>query len=90
VETSRTSERDPLLADSSGSVFDQPDANDVPDDFKVSPLHNIIEARVFYDVQYGTTVSESSPQIRKAFIRKVYIILLSQIVRYIATIFSFE
>ncbi|KAJ7923378.1 UPF0005-domain-containing protein [Mycena leptocephala] len=63
VETSRTSERDPLLADSSGSVFDQPDANDVPDDFK-----------------YGTTVSESSPQIRKAFIRKVYIILLSQII----------
>ncbi|KAJ6533095.1 UPF0005-domain-containing protein [Mycena capillaripes] len=65
VETSRTSETDPLLAGSShssGAVFDQLDAGDVPDDFK-----------------YGTTVSDSSPQIRKAFIRKVYTILLSQI-----------
>ncbi|KAJ7136721.1 glutamate binding protein [Mycena epipterygia] len=31
------------------------------------------------DFKYGTTVSDSAPQIRKAFIRKVYTILLSQI-----------
>ncbi|KAF8070455.1 UPF0005-domain-containing protein [Lyophyllum atratum] len=31
------------------------------------------------DFKYGTTVSESSPEIRKAFIRKVYTILLCQI-----------
>ncbi|KAJ6514251.1 hypothetical protein C8R47DRAFT_962044, partial [Mycena vitilis] len=36
-----------------GLFFDQPDADDVPDNFK-----------------YGTTVSNSPPQIRKAFIRK--------------------
>ncbi|KAF8145391.1 UPF0005-domain-containing protein [Mycena galopus ATCC 62051] len=64
VETSRTGETEPLLAsrNNAGSVFDQPNADDLPDDFK-----------------YGTTVSDSSPQIRKAFIRKVYSILLSQI-----------
>ncbi|KAJ7342424.1 UPF0005-domain-containing protein [Mycena albidolilacea] len=65
VEISRTSETDPLLADGShnaGSVFGQPEIDDLPDDFK-----------------YGTTVSDSSPQIQKAFIRKVYSILLSQI-----------
>ncbi|KAJ6586425.1 UPF0005-domain-containing protein [Mycena vulgaris] len=53
----------PLLASlgsHGGGVFDQPDASDVPAD-------------------YRTTVSESAPQIRKAFIRKVYTILLSQI-----------
>ncbi|KAF7360745.1 UPF0005-domain-containing protein [Mycena venus] len=64
VETSRASETEPLLASShnAGTVFDQPEIDDVPDDFK-----------------YGTTVSDSSPQIRKAFIRKVYTILFSQI-----------
>ncbi|KAF7325579.1 hypothetical protein MKEN_00407500 [Mycena kentingensis (nom. inval.)] len=31
------------------------------------------------DFKYGTTVSDSAPQIRKAFIRKVYSILLLQI-----------
>ncbi|KAJ6489852.1 UPF0005-domain-containing protein [Mycena sanguinolenta] len=63
VDTSRANETQPLLAGSSnsGSVFDQPDTDDLPEDFK-----------------YGTTVTDSSPQIRKAFIRKVYSILLSQ------------
>jgi len=58
--------REPLLATSSrggaGGFYDQPDQNDLPDDFK-----------------YGVSVSESSPQIRNAFIRKVYSILLCQI-----------
>jgi hypothetical protein len=60
--------REPLLASSSrggsgaGGFYDQPDQNDLPDDFK-----------------YGVSVSESSPQIRNAFIRKVYSILLCQI-----------
>ncbi|KAJ7785202.1 UPF0005-domain-containing protein [Mycena maculata] len=65
VDTSQRSESDPLLANGSfigGGVSDQPEADDVPDDFK-----------------YGTTVSDSAPQIRKAFIRKVYTILLCQI-----------
>ncbi|KAJ7209413.1 UPF0005-domain-containing protein [Mycena rebaudengoi] len=62
VDTSHRSESEPLLG-GSGSISDQPDTGDVPDDFK-----------------YGTTVSDCAPQIRKAFIRKVYTILLSQII----------
>jgi len=56
--------RDPLLAGSSrgNAFFDQPEGNDIPDDFK-----------------YGVTVSESSPEIRNAFVRKVYTILFAQI-----------
>ncbi|KAF7361755.1 UPF0005-domain-containing protein [Mycena venus] len=53
--------QEPLLGSPShqaGGIFDQPDVDDVPDDFK-----------------YGTTVSESSPEIRNAFVRKVYTIL---------------
>ncbi|KAJ6561001.1 glutamate binding protein [Mycena sp. CBHHK59/15] len=57
------SETEPLIDNNTaGRIFDQPEADDVPDDFK-----------------YGTTVSDSAPEIRKAFIRKVYTILLSQI-----------
>ncbi|KAF9067755.1 glutamate binding protein [Rhodocollybia butyracea] len=60
---SRDESRDPLLGSSSGQAFfDQPEAGDIPDDFK-----------------YGTTVSESSPEIRQAFVRKVYTILFCQI-----------
>ncbi|KAJ3995098.1 UPF0005-domain-containing protein [Lentinula boryana] len=60
----RDESHDPLLGGpSSGrAFFDQPEAGDVPDDFK-----------------YGTTVSESSPEIRNAFVRKVYTILFCQI-----------
>jgi len=61
----RDEAQQPLLGSSShngGGIFDQPEADDVPDDFK-----------------YGTTVSESSPEIRNAFVRKVYTILLCQI-----------
>ncbi|KAJ7064659.1 UPF0005-domain-containing protein [Mycena amicta] len=36
------------------------------------------------DFKYGTTVSDSAPQIRKAFIRKVYTILMIQILTTIA------
>ncbi|KAJ7287810.1 UPF0005-domain-containing protein [Mycena rebaudengoi] len=65
--SSRDETREPLLGSPShsggGGIFDQPEAGDVPDDFK-----------------YGTTVSESSPAIRQAFVRKVYSILLCQIV----------
>jgi len=54
---------DPLLASSSaGAYYDQPDARDIPDDFK-----------------YGVSVSESSMEIRLAFVRKVYSILFAQI-----------
>ncbi|KAK1219932.1 hypothetical protein PQX77_017326 [Marasmius sp. AFHP31] len=62
----RDESRDPLLGSpsrpSGGAYFDQPEAGDLPDDFK-----------------YGVTVSESSAEIRHAFIRKVYTILLCQI-----------
>ncbi|KAJ7680486.1 UPF0005-domain-containing protein [Mycena polygramma] len=61
----RDEAQEPLLggpSNQSNSISDQPEAGDVPDDFK-----------------YGTTVSDSSPEIRKAFVRKVYTILLCQI-----------
>ncbi|THH00742.1 hypothetical protein EW026_g1819 [Hermanssonia centrifuga] len=45
-----------------GGYYDQPDAGDVPDDFK-----------------YGTSVADSAPEIRNAFVRKVYTILFAQI-----------
>jgi len=45
-----------------GAYFDQPEADDLPDDFK-----------------YGTSVSDSAPEIRRAFVRKVYSILFVQI-----------
>ncbi|CAK5281600.1 unnamed protein product [Mycena citricolor] len=66
TKPSRDEAQEPLLGSSSrsgGGIFDQPDADDVPDDFK-----------------YGTTVSDSSPEVRNAFVRKVYTILLCQIV----------
>ncbi|KAK0476695.1 UPF0005-domain-containing protein [Armillaria novae-zelandiae] len=51
--------RDPLVGSSSGGAFyDQPEAGDLPDDFK-----------------YGVSVAESAPEIRRAFVRKVYTIL---------------
>ncbi|KAF5380269.1 hypothetical protein D9757_008200 [Collybiopsis confluens] len=67
---SREESRDPLLGgpSSGGAYFDQPQAGDVPDDFK-----------------YGTTVSESSPDIRNAFVRKVYTILYATAVCQILT-----
>ncbi|KIY53461.1 hypothetical protein FISHEDRAFT_63361 [Fistulina hepatica ATCC 64428] len=45
-----------------GAYFDQPEANDVPDDFK-----------------YGTCVADSALEIRLAFVRKVYSILLQSL-----------
>jgi len=66
----REEAQEPLLGGPShqaGNIFDQPEIDDVPDDFK-----------------YGTTVSDSSPEIRNAFVRKVYTILLCQI---FATVF---
>ncbi|KAJ7647191.1 glutamate binding protein [Roridomyces roridus] len=61
--TSRDDAREPLLASSShGGIFDQPQGDDLPDDFK-----------------YGSTVSECAPEIRAAFVRKVYSILVCQI-----------
>ncbi|KAJ7045681.1 inhibitor of apoptosis-promoting Bax1-domain-containing protein [Mycena alexandri] len=64
AKPTRDEAQEPLLGSSShhgGGIFDQPEADDIPDDFK-----------------YGTTVSESSPEIRKAFVRKVYTILHSK------------
>ncbi|EIW83416.1 UPF0005-domain-containing protein [Coniophora puteana RWD-64-598 SS2] len=61
----RNEANEPLLAGQrspGGGIYDQPEAGDVPDDFK-----------------YGATVSESAPEIRSAFVRKVYIILFFQI-----------
>ncbi|KAI0687895.1 inhibitor of apoptosis-promoting Bax1-domain-containing protein [Cytidiella melzeri] len=55
----------PLLSPagpSSGGYYDQPEAGDIPDDFK-----------------YGTCVYDSAPEIRNAFVRKVYTILFCQI-----------
>jgi len=54
----------PLLGQSSraGGIFEQPDAGDLPDDFK-----------------YGVSVADSAPEIRAAFIRKVYTILFIQL-----------
>ncbi|KAI0254157.1 UPF0005-domain-containing protein [Lactifluus subvellereus] len=47
---------------SSAGIFNQPEPDDLPDDFK-----------------YGVSVSDSSMQIRNAFVRKVYTILFAQI-----------
>ncbi|KAJ7264045.1 glutamate binding protein [Mycena haematopus] len=63
LDTSRARETEPLLADSSNH-------NSGFDQLDTNDLPE--------DFKYGTTVSDSSPQIRKAFIRKVYSILLSQ------------
>ncbi|KAF7295221.1 hypothetical protein MIND_01061000 [Mycena indigotica] len=58
---------EPLLAGpsrSNNAIFDQPDGD----------LHDVPD-----DFKYGTTVSDSSPQIRRAFVRKVFTILVCQI-----------
>lgn len=75
---------EPLLgsprAGSSGAIYNQPAVGDVPDDFKVSfcPLtFFLIPLKIF--CQYGTTVSESSLEIRNAFVRKVYTILCKRL-----------
>jgi len=52
----------PRPGPSAGGFYDQPEAGDIPDDFK-----------------YGTSVSDSAPEIRAAFVRKVYTILFMQI-----------
>ncbi|TCD62032.1 hypothetical protein EIP91_007550 [Steccherinum ochraceum] len=52
----------PRAGPSGGAYFDQPSADDLPDDFK-----------------YGTSVADSAPEIRQAFVRKVYSILFVQI-----------
>lgn len=58
-----------------GGYYDQPDAGDVPDDFKVCIYifsHGIL---LTCSLQYGTSVADSAPEIRNAFVRKVYTIL---------------
>lgn len=77
--------REPLLGSSSrggggaGGFYDQPDQNDLPDDFKVRWWFSTsLELHPDIWLQYGVSVSESSPQIRNAFIRKVYTILREQ------------
>jgi hypothetical protein len=74
--------REPLLASSSrgggGGIYDQPDQGDLPDDFKVLSFFGLLELHTDIYFQYGVSVSESSPDIRNAFIRKVYTILSEQ------------
>jgi protein lifeguard len=77
--------RDPLLdftgqSSSSGRAFyDQPSQGELPDDFKVHHAPFLVQRRsliiTLCVLQYGVTVSESSPEIRAAFVRKVYSIL---------------
>ena len=77
--------REPLLGDrrspepgsSAGGIYNQPRYGDVPDDFKVSVEANlpIFLLVSLLGVQYGVSVSESSLEIRNAFVRKVYSIL---------------
>jgi len=59
----RDEARDPLIGSSSGGAY-----FDQPDERDIPD-----------DFKYGTTVSESSPEIRKVFVRKVYTILFCQI-----------
>ena len=78
--------REPLLGGrfspepgpSAGGIYNQPRLGDVPDDFKVScrtcPF-GYSSAYKLNGVQYGVSVSESSLEIRNAFVRKVYTIL---------------
>ncbi|KAI0085109.1 UPF0005-domain-containing protein [Irpex rosettiformis] len=55
----------PMPGSSSGAYFDQPEAGDIPDDFKASTIISAIE--------------QDAPEIRNAFVRKVYTILFCQI-----------
>ena len=81
--------RDPLLSDrrspepgtSAGGIYNQPRFGDVPDDFKVScPKYSLVCIPAsLLDPQYGVSVNESSPEIRNAFVRKVYTILCTLI-----------
>jgi hypothetical protein len=69
--------REHLLPGSSsgGGIYNQPNVGEVPDDFKVKTTVNPLNFISDTTLQYGVTVSESSPEIRSAFIRKVYTIL---------------
>lgn len=67
----------PRAGTSSGAYYDQPLAGDVPDDFKVRfrGAAHYFYASIYASMQYGTCVYDSAPEIRNAFIRKVYTIL---------------
>ncbi|KZS93931.1 UPF0005-domain-containing protein [Sistotremastrum niveocremeum HHB9708] len=69
--TNDSAAADPLLgrAGPSNGIYNQPDPGDLPDDFKVG----------LFLVLYGVNVTESAPEIRNAFVRKVYTILFCQI-----------
>ena len=78
--------REPLLGGrfspqpgpSTGGIYNQPRLGDVPDDFKVSCRIRSLSCLATHKltgVQYGVSVSESSLEIRNAFVRKVYTIL---------------
>lgn len=71
---------EPLIADSSrapagGGIYNQPAAGDLPDDFKVGALKLFVSVSLSDVAKYGVSVSESSLEIRNAFVRKVYSIL---------------
>jgi hypothetical protein len=69
--------RSPEPGTSAGGIYNQPRFGDVPDDFKVSYGKDSLFCQLesLLDIQYGVSVSESSPEIRNAFVRKVYTIL---------------
>ncbi|KAJ7841743.1 UPF0005-domain-containing protein [Mycena olivaceomarginata] len=60
-------EREPLLADSShnaGSVFDQPEVDDLPDDFKkafIRKVYSILLSQIFATVIVVGVISQSKP-----------------------------
>lgn len=74
----RNEVEEPLLGSSSragpGGFYDQPGAGELPDDFKVC-FHPPLGFPLLIVLKYGVSVSESSVEIRNAFIRKVYTIL---------------
>lgn len=72
----------PRAGPSGGAYYDQPSADDLPDDFKVDIVflspHRCFTLTTY--LQYGTSVSDSAPEIRRAFVRKVYSILCEYMV----------
>ena len=70
----RASRPAPGSSSAAGAIYDQHDG-ELPDDFKVSfKIGYSGKKSLTYD-KYGVTVSESSAEIRNAFVRKVYSIL---------------
>jgi hypothetical protein len=63
----------------SAGIYNQPAPGDLPDDFKVHSLYPFTSHPFDLLSQYGVTVTESSVEIRNAFVRKVYTILCASL-----------